>query len=89
VRGARWAERVVKQLVSRWPNRWPRTPKSFAKAARWIDDLAAGNEALRQHLLRACLDAAAARYDELRGFLERKRLELPPSPADYEDDLPR
>jgi hypothetical protein len=49
---------LVRQLASRWPERWPRSPKAPIKAARWVDALAGGNEALRQHLLRTWLDAA-------------------------------
>jgi hypothetical protein len=88
VRGAHWAELVVRQLVSRWPVRWPRSPKAVIKAARWVDDLAVGNEAVHRHLVRVCLDAASKRYDELREFLRRERRDLPPSPSDPADDLP-
>jgi hypothetical protein len=38
------------------------------KAARWVDGLAADNEALRRPPLGVCQDAAARRYDELREF---------------------
>jgi hypothetical protein len=30
---------VVRQLVSKWPARWPRSPKVVFKAGRWVDDV--------------------------------------------------
>jgi hypothetical protein len=41
VRGARWAELVVLQLVLCWPSQWSRSPKAMIKAARWVDDISA------------------------------------------------
>jgi hypothetical protein len=33
LRGARWAEKAVRQLVQQWPVRWPRSPKAMSRAS--------------------------------------------------------
>jgi hypothetical protein len=89
VRGGHWAEHVVRQLVSRWPIRWPRSPRALVIASRKIEDLARADDGLRAQLARACLEAAARRYAELTEFLMRRRLQLPgaaePARSDPED----
>jgi hypothetical protein len=47
VRGRRWAELVVRQLVTRWPARWPGWAKAVFKAGRQVDDMVGLNEAIR------------------------------------------
>jgi hypothetical protein len=90
LRGARWAEKVVHELVERWPRRWPRSPKAVFKAGRWIEDLAGSNLELRSYLVDVCMRAAAKRYDEMLGYLRGTRLELPPGPPrSDEDDWPK
>jgi hypothetical protein len=86
LRGARWAEKVVRELVERWPLRWPRSPKAVYKAGRWIEDLAGGNQQLREYLVDVCMRAAAKRYDELTGYLRGASLRLPPGPPPLDDD---
>jgi hypothetical protein len=91
VRGGHWAEDVVRLLVSRWPIRWPRSPKALIIAGRKVDDLAPGDVSLRTHLARLCLEAAARRYAELTEFLMQRRLRLPgsePPPVGDDDDFP-
>lgn len=84
VRGARWAERVIAVLVTRWPPRWPRSPRALGIATRQVEDLARTDE-LRLRLARVCLDAAARRYAELTEFLLRRRLLLPGGRDDDDD----
>lgn len=77
VRGGHWAEHVVRELVSRWPLRWPRSPRALVIATRKVHDLAPGDDGLRVQLARLCLEAASRRYAELTEFLMRRRLRLP------------
>jgi hypothetical protein len=81
VRGTRWAEAVVRELVARWPTFWPRSPRAVIIATRKIADLSR-DDALRLRLARVCLEAASRRYSELIDYLLRRRVELPPSPPD-------
>lgn len=83
VRGARWAETVVRKLVARWPVMWPRSPKAVIIAHRWVADLSTRDD-VRAKLARVCLEAAAVRYAQLVDVLARRRLELPP----VEDETP-
>jgi hypothetical protein len=76
VRGARWAEQVVRTLVGRWPSRWPRSPRAVGIARRRVLDLGK-SEAHRARLARVCLEAAARRYAELTEYLMQRRLQLP------------
>jgi hypothetical protein len=82
VRGARWAENVIRALVARWPPRWPRSPRAVVIAGRYVADLAPRSVDLQARLARVCLDAAARRYGELTDFLRRKRYALVPGPDD-------
>jgi hypothetical protein len=76
VRGARWAERVVKALIRRWPSRWPYSPRAVSLAWKQVADLASRDD-VRAALARIALDAAAVRYSQLVDVLARRRLELP------------
>jgi hypothetical protein len=89
LRGARWAEHVVQQLVASWPLRWPRSPKARYKAGERIRDIAGADQELYGYLLGVCMAAAAKRYDELLGFLRGTRRELPPGPSGEEDSWPK
>jgi hypothetical protein len=86
-RGELWAETVLKRLVSRWPTFWPRSPRALIIATRKISDLTKV-DAAKVRLARICLEAASRRYDELTGFLSRKRLALPPPSHPDPDETP-
>jgi hypothetical protein len=88
VRGARWAETVIRALVRRWPSRWPRSPRAVVIAVRHIEDLAPKSVDLQGRLARVCLDAASRRYAELTEYLRRVRLGIVPGPDDPPDPRP-
>lgn len=75
LRGALWAERVVKALVSRWP-RWLASERALGIATRHVADLSRDPVA-QAYLARECCDAAGKRYQEMIDYLVRRRLELP------------
>jgi hypothetical protein len=84
LRGALWAEHVVKQLVERWPLRWPRSPKAVYKAGERIKDIAGSDPELYGYLLDVCMKAAAKRYGEMLDYLRGARQRLPPRPQPIE-----
>jgi len=81
VRGRRWAERIIKHLVMRWPEDWHRSPRAFIIATRLVEDLRP-QLALQTRLASVCLTAAIQRYNELTEYLLRKRLGIVPGPDD-------
>jgi hypothetical protein len=94
LRGRRWAKLVVRQLVSKRPARWPRSPKAVFKAGHWGDDMVGLNKALRPVLIRKVLDSASKRYAELTDYVAGRRLELPSgdelvTPSVDEGEMPR
>jgi hypothetical protein len=88
VRGARWAEQVVAQLVRRWPARWPRSPRALVIASAKVHDLAPDSLDKRVRLARICLEAAARRYAELTEYLAGRRLHVPRVEIVDDDDIP-
>lgn len=82
VRGRRWAEEVIRSLVKRWPDRWPRSSKSLMLAMKHVYDLAPASMELQRRLAAACVEAAAKRYAELTDYLMRRRLAMVPGPDD-------
>lgn len=85
--GAKFAEDTIRRWVSRWPTRWRRSPKAIEAAGRQIDQqLGEKDEGTRAHLINAFLDGAAKRYDEIVGFINGRRAQMPPSPTETDDD---
>src|SRR4051794_32310248 len=82
VRGARWAEQVVRTLVQKWPGQWPRSPRSLMLAIKHVYDLAPTSVDLQRRLAAVCVEAAAKRYAELTDYLRRRRFAAPPGPDD-------
>lgn len=92
LRGARWAEHVVQQLVASWPLRWPRSPKARYKAGEHVRDIAGADQELYGYLLGVCMEAAAKRYGELLGILRGTRQvprSGPKANEANEEDTPR
>jgi hypothetical protein len=86
-RGELWAENVVRHLVQKWPLFWPRSPKAQIIAIRRVSDLTS-NDAAKARLAKVCMEAARRRYDEITGFLTRKRLALPAPKCPEPDETP-
>ena len=76
LRGRLWAEEVVRKLVLRWPQTWPRTPRAMKLARARVADL--GDSGERQvRLIRFLMEAAQQRYTEMTEYLLGRRLGIP------------
>jgi hypothetical protein len=61
---------------------------AFASSGEYRSTNCSANDAAKARLAKVCMEAARRRYDEITGFLTRKRMALPAPKCPDPDETP-